>query len=267
MPIVFAGITPHSGHMLLGATEPTPIPQTRAAMQEMHRLFQAARPDAVALITPHGVAVEGVYTIGAAPRCLGVQDGITVEAETDLTLAATWAYRAAERGVPVLPVAPRDPESPLPLDWGATIPLHLLAPSPHTPPLVVACPATSLARPQLIAWGEALAEAAAELPQRVAFLVSADQGHGHAADGPYGFAPASAEYDAAMTEAVRADDLPRLLLWDDSWIEAAQVDSYWQTLALIGVQRHVPLRSQFLSYEVDHYFGLLCAAFLPETRE
>ena len=30
-------------------------------------------------------------------------------------------------------------------------------------------------------------------------------------DGPYGFAAESAEYDAAMTAAVGADDLPRLL--------------------------------------------------------
>ena len=263
MPIVFAGIAPHSGHLLLGKQEPTPIPKTRAAMQEMHRLFQAAQPEAVALITPHGLAVEGAYSLGVAPRCRGVQDGIVVEAETDRTLAALWAYRAVERGVPVVPLAPEDPDAPLPLDWGATIPLHLLAPSPHTPPVAVACPSTALTRPQLIAWGEALAVAAEELALRVAFIVSADQGHGHAADGPYGFAAESAEYDAAMTAAVGADDLPRLLTWDDAWIEAAQTDSYWQTLALIGVQRHVPLRPRFLSYEVDHYFGLLCAAFLP----
>ena len=262
MPIVFAAITPHSGHLLLGKQEPTPIPKTRAAMQEMHRLFQEAQPNAVALITPHGLAVQGAYSLGAARRCAGSQDGILVEAETDLTLAALWAYRAVERGVPVVPLVAADPDAPLPLDWGATIPLHLLAPSPHTPPLAVACPATSLTRPQLIAWGEALAVAAAELPQRIAFLVSADQGHGHAADGPYGFSPQSAEYDAAMTAAVQADDLPRLLTWDDAWIEAAQTDSYWQTLALLGVQRHIPLRPRVLSYEVDHYFGLLAAAFL-----
>ena len=263
MPLVFAAITPHSGHLLLGKQEPTPIPKTRAAMQEMHSLFQSARPDAVALITPHGYVVEGAYSIGAASRCIGEQSGIMVNAETDLTLAAAWAYRAAERGVRVVPLAPTDPDAPLPLDWGVTIPLHLLAPTPDTPPVAVACPSTSLTRPQLIAWGEALAVAAAELPQRIAFIVSADQGHGHAADGPYGFAPESAEYDAAMTAAVEADDLPRMLAWDDAWIEAAQADSYWQTLALLGVQRHLPLRPRVLAYEIDHYFGLLTAVFLP----
>jgi aromatic ring-opening dioxygenase LigB subunit len=262
MPIVFACIAPHSGNLMRGDGEPTPILTTREAMREMRRLFEAARPDAVALITPHGNVVEGAYSLGATARCAAQQPGVRVEAETDLALVAAWAAASAARGVPVTQLRMRQADAPLPLDWGAYIPLHLLAPTP-APPVAIACPSTALSRPQLIAWGEALVDAADALGRRVAFIVSADQGHGHAADGPYGFAAASAEYDAAMAEAVRADDLPRLLSWDDTWIEAGLVDSYWQTLALIGVQRRVPLRARFLSYEVDHYFGLLCAAFLP----
>lgn len=245
-----------------GKNEPTPIPKTRAAMQEMHRLFQEARPEAVALITPHGVVIEGAYSLGATAYCAGVQEGLVVEAETDRDLVAAWAYRASARDIPVVPFALQEADAPLPLDWGASIPLHLLAPSPHTPPVAIACPSPAISRPHLVAWGEALAEAAEESQKRVAFIVSADQGHGHASDGPYGFAAESASYDAAMKNAVAEDDLPRLLSWDEAWIEAAQVDSYWQTLALIGVQHHVPLRPRVLSYEVDHYFGLLCAVYL-----
>ena len=263
MPIVFACIAPHSGNLMRGEGEPTPIPKTRDAMREMRRLFQAAQPDAVALITPHGNLVDGAYSLGAAPTCAATQIGVRVRAKTDMELVSEWADRAAARGVPVAPLRMRQPDTPFPLDWGAYIPLHLLCPSPETPPVAIACPSTSLSRPQLVAWGEALVDAADTLGRRVALIVSADQGHGHALGGPYGYAAASAEYDAAMTEAIQADDLPRLLGWDDVWIAAGLVDSYWQTLALVGVQRRVPLRAQFLSYEVDHYFGLLCAAFLP----
>jgi aromatic ring-opening dioxygenase LigB subunit len=244
------------------ASAPTPIPKTNAAMQELRRLFQEAQPDAIALITPHGCGADGAYTLGIVPQCAALQDGIRIEAKTDLELAFSWAEHARRRSIPVVKLEMQDPQAPLPLDWGAYIPLHRLAPSPHTPPVVIACPSAALSRPQLIAWGEALVDASDALGRRVAFIVSADQGHGHAADGPYGYAPTSAEYDAAMSDAIQSDDLPRLLNWSDAWIEAAQVDSYWQTLALIGVQRRVPLHARFLSYEVDHYFGLLCAAFL-----
>ena len=111
-------------------------------------------------------------------------------------------------------------------------------------------------------WGEALADAAEQTGRRVALIASADQGHGHAADGPYGFTPRSAQYDADMKAAVEADDLPRLLDWPADYAKSAKADSYWQTLAIIGAQKRVPLRAKFLSYEVDHYFGLLCAEFV-----
>ena len=116
---------------------------------------------------------------------------------------------------------------------------------------------------QLVDWGEALVDAALQTNRRVALIASADQGHGHAADGPYGFRrSASAEHDAAMQAAIEADDLPRLLQWPEDWPETALADSYWQTLSLIGVQKRVPLKTHFLAYEVDHYFGLLCAELI-----
>ena len=127
---------------------------------------------------------------------------------------------------------------------------------------MVACPARDLPRQALVDFGEALADAADQTGRRVALIASADQGHGHAADGPYGFTPVSAQYDADMKAAVEAGDLPRLLDWPADYPKSALADSYWQTLAIIGAQKRVPLKAKFLSYEVDHYFGLLCAEFV-----
>ena len=261
MPIVYACIAPHGGHLMLPPNAPGPVPEGRRAMAHMRESLQSARPDAVAILTPHGVALPGAITLGVTETGYGELDEVQVAVETDLDLAAAWAYRAADRDIPVTPLAAREPGGALPLDWGVTIPLALLTPDPL--PTVVACPARDLPRANLVDWGEALAEASDELGRRVALIVSADQGHGHAADGPYGDTPASAEYDAAMRAAVEADDLGRLLLWPEDYAETALADSYWQTLSLIGVARRVRLRARFLSYEVDHYFGLLCAEFLP----
>ena len=266
MPIVYACIAPHGGHLLLGENEPTPIPQCRAAMAVMEQEMRAARPDTIAVLTPHGVHVESRISLGVTPRAQGELDGVTVDAATDMDLAASWAYRAAEAGIPVASLSGRQPGDALPLDWGVVIPLALLTPGlDPAPQVVVACPARDLSRAQLVAWGETLVAAADELGRRVALIVSADQGHGHADDGPYGFAPESAVYDRQMIEAIQANDLPRLLDWPKDFAETALADSYWQTLALIGVQKHVPMQAHFRAYEVDHYFGLLCASFLPRT--
>ena len=228
----------------------------------MRLSMEAAKPDVIALMTPHGVHVNGAMSIGFTPRAAGDLDALHVEAATDLPLASAWAEQAASRGIPVTPLIARTLGGVLPLDWGATIPLTLLDPKGELP-TVIACPSRDLTRQQLVDWGEALVDATESLEKRVAFVGSADQGHGHAQDGPYGFTAASAIHDQAMREAIQADDLPRLLTWPEDYAETALADSYWQTLPIIGIQKRVPLHAQFLSYEVDHYFGLLCAQFVP----
>ena len=229
----------------------------------MRQSLEAARPDCIAILTPHGIGIEGSITIGMTETGYGEVDDLTVEVQTDLALGAAWMEAASERGIPVTPLVAQTPGGALPLDWGVTIPLALLTPAPHALPTVVACPARDVSRAHLVEWGEALVEAAAHMDRRVALIISADQGHGHAADGPYGFAPASALYDSAMQAAIEADDLSLLLTWPEESAETALADSYWQTLSLVGVQNLVPLQAHFLAYEVDHYFGLLCAEFKP----
>ena len=264
MPLVFACIAPHGGHLLLPNGAPGPVPECRRAMAFLYQSFREARPDCVAVLTPHGIAVAGALSIGFTATGYGEleEEGgkISVAVRTDLDLAAAWADRAEQRGVTVEPLQGAPTDS-LPLDWGVTIPLALLTPGAEVLPTVVACPARDLSRTQLLDLGEALVEAADDHGRRLAVVVSADQGHGHAADGPYGYTPASAEYDSAMRAAIEADDLKSLLDWPEDYAEEALADSYWQTLALVGAARRVPLRAQFLAYEVDHYFGLLCAGF------
>jgi aromatic ring-opening dioxygenase LigB subunit len=94
----------------------------------------------------------------------------------------------------------------------------------------------------------------------VALIASADHGHGHTADGPYGFAPESAEYDDEIQAIVRDNRLGALPGWDPGFAVAAKADSFWQLLMLhgaLGAEFDVEL----LSYEVPTYFGMLTAAY------
>ena len=267
MPIVYACIAPHGGNLLLGLDAPGPVPSCRRAMAQMRESLRHSRAESVAILTPHGVYQPGVMTLGVTPTGYGELDTLQVSVQTDLDLAAAWAYKAVQKNIPVVPLTGQSEDDRLPLDWGVTIPLALLTPPPDTLPTVVACPARDLTRQNLMDWGEALAEASDETGKRVALIVSADQGHGHAADGPYGYTAVSAEYDAAMAAAIETNDLRRLLDWPEDYAERALADSYWQTLSLLGIQKRLPLRAKLLSYEVDHYFGLLCAEFLPECGD
>ena len=99
------------------------------------------------------------------------------------------------------------------------------------------------------------------LGRRIAFIASADLGHAHDRDGPYGFDPAAAEFDAAAVAAIEANDLGRLLTFDKEWVARAKPDALWQMLNLHGAIEGTALRGELLSYEVPTYFGMLCAAY------
>jgi aromatic ring-opening dioxygenase LigB subunit len=112
-------------------------------------------------------------------------------------------------------------------------------------------------------FGRAVGQVLKASEKRIALIASADQGHAHDAQGPYGFDPASAQYDAWMQEVIRSNDLEHLLAVDPQLVEDGKPDSLWPTLVLAGALAENPMKAKLLSYEVNVYFGILCAEFLP----
>jgi aromatic ring-opening dioxygenase LigB subunit len=138
--IVFAAIAPHGGLVFEQPEAPT-----RRGMDELARRFQAARPEATIVVTPHGTLVDGHFAVVRSGK-LSEHPNRFIDAE-----------------------------------------------HPYDAPAVVVTPCRALSNEEHVRAGAALARATGE--RRVAFVASADHGHGHTADGPYGFAPESKEYD------------------------------------------------------------------------
>ncbi len=135
---------------------------------------------------------------------------------------------------------------------------------PARPRVVIIGPNRDGSRQSLVRLGEVIAEAAAASGRRVAFVASADHGHAHLAEGPFGYDPASAVYDDLICALVRENRLEDLLTVAPALVEAGKPDSLWQMLILLGVLRMTPLRGEFLAYEVPTYFGMLCASYEPQ---
>jgi aromatic ring-opening dioxygenase LigB subunit len=140
----------------------------------------------------------------------------------------------------------------------------VLAPAPaHDagPPVVLVAPSRLLPRAAMVAFGRAVADAAAHTERRVAFIASCDWAHTHAASGPYGFHPAAAQADALVLQALRAGDPGSLIEMDENLASDAAIDGLWQALMLAGVLERVPMRGELLSYEAPTYYGMLVASF------
>jgi aromatic ring-opening dioxygenase LigB subunit len=256
--LVFAAIAPHGGLVFEQPDAPT-----RHGMEELKRRFDGAQPDAVIVVTPHGTLVDGHFGVVRSAH-VSEHGNQFLDAEYlydgpgDPELADACIRALQEDGVPAVGVtfgATVAGASEMPIDWGAGIPLWFMR-----APAVVVTPCRALSNDEHVRAGAALARATAG--RRVAFIASADHGHGHTADGPYGFTPESKKYDEQIVELVRENRLGELAAWDPAVAIGAKADSFWQLLMLhgaIGGDFDVEL----LSYEAPTYFGMLCASFAP----
>jgi aromatic ring-opening dioxygenase LigB subunit len=263
--LVFAAIAPHGG-LVFG--DPPEAPATRAALEELGRRFDAARPDATIVLTPHNVHVEGHFAVVVAGSLAGDASEWTdadtrIECPGDPALAALAVAELRADGIPVVGVSfggNDPPTAEMPLDWGVAIPLHFLGGRADPPvPAVVVSPARERSLDEHVAAGRAVARAVERSGRRIALVASADHGHAHAADGPYGFDPAAAEFDERVVGIVRESRLGDLLALGDL-AAPARADSLWQMLMLHGAVGD-GRRAELLSYECPTYFGMLCAAF------
>jgi aromatic ring-opening dioxygenase LigB subunit len=240
-----------------------PESPTRKGMEELGRRFAAARPEAVIVLTPHGLHVDGHFAVVRSLRLEGDAAQWTdadthYEGPGDPELADACVRELQEEGLPALGVTFGGTvagASTMPLDWGALIPLWFMR-----APAVVVTPCRARPNDEHVRAGAALAKATGD--RRIALIASADHGHGHTVDGPYGFAAESAPYDALMQELVRENRLGALRDLDPAWAVAAKADSFWQLLMLHGALGD-GFSGELLSYEAPTYFGMLTAAYRP----
>jgi len=229
--LVFACIAPHGDVDL--------APELRGAMEELGRRFEAAAPEVAVIVTPHSVHVEGHFAVVTA--------GKVGEWESDRELVAALL----DAPLPILGVSygGNDAASAeFPLDWGTEIPLTFM----QAPRVVVVSPARDRPLEEHLLLGEAIAT----LPRRVALIASADHGHAHDPEGPYGFDPAAAAYDARVQEILASDRLDFLPLAELG--EAAKADSLWQLVVLQGAFGETAAAA-VLAYAAPTYYGMLVA--------
>ena len=268
MTLVFAAIAPH------GTLPEAPVPgadKTHEALAELWRRFDTATPEATIVLSPHNVHVEGHFAVvlaGALSGSLAEFDApeVTLACPVDVELATQALVALHDEGIPVVGASfgANDPgAATAPMDWGVLIPLWFMGgrSEPQVPAVVVS-PARDRPIAEHVRAGRALARAAEESPKRIALIASADHGHAHDPDGPYGFDPAAAAYDEAIVRLVQEDRLSELLELEPAFVDAAKADSWWQLAMLHGALGD-DWQGDFLSYEASTYFGMLCAAYVP----
>jgi len=256
--IVFGAIAPHGGLVLEGESP------TRTALEELGRRHAACAPDVTVVLTPHNVHVQGAFAVVTAATIAGQLEGsdASLSCPVDHGLAQAVIEALHEVG-PAMGVSfgSNFPElAEMPMDWGTLVPLWFMGGRADPPvPVVVVSPAREFSFEAHVRAGNAIAAATGD--RRAALIASADHGHAHDEDGPFGFHVAAAEYDARMVELVRENKLGEAIALG-TIVDVAKADSLWQVLMLHGALGN-GFDALLHSYEVPTYFGMLCAAFEP----
>ena len=268
MPLIYACIAPHAGDLIPETVaDKNTVALTRQSMHEMSANLNALSPEIIVIINPHGFRAQGAMSVSIAEKATADwSPDVKLNFDMDQSLANAIADKADEMSVPVVRYiygASGGPECFIPLDWGAVVPLYFMGHRFKPKPKIVhLSPMRTLPFATHYEFGHAIGRVINESDARIALVASADQGHAHDANGPYGFDPASAKYDAWMQDVIRKGNLDDLLSADLALVKNGKPDSLWPTLILAGALKENPMKARLLSYEVNVYFGILCAEFL-----
>src|SRR2546426_2600777 len=268
-------IVPHGSELIpsLATRQSLPLFQkTRNGMRKIASDIAGAQPDTVIIASPHNLRLFrriGVVTAENSSGTLATSPtkSVKLKAKCDVAFAKRLLNVAEAHRLPVVGANYGTSEgegSDMPMDWGTLIPLwFILKRGRLNARVVIVTPSREITLRQNVLFGRAVASLARRTPGRQVFVASADQAHAHSKTGPYGFSSDASKYDRMVVEAIKTNNLERILRFDPRMVERAKPDSLWQMAMLAGVLETEKVHSELLSYSVPTYYGMICAKFTP----
>ncbi len=217
------------------------------------------RSDSIVIISPHGLRLRNRLSVINTENLLSdfrtAENHIFESYKTDRKLAESIVNNIRNMTEEIQFVTSSGELSSFTLDFGTSIPLFFFGGRN-----VVSMGQTRTSdRISLFRFGQDLAGLISEHDGNISVILSADQAHTHWSGGPYGYSPRAELYDRIVVEAINRSDFEPLMGMDESFIEDAKPDSYWNMLILSGILSATGKRLKVSSYYVEKYFGMLVA--------
>lgn len=268
--LICGGIAPHGSSVIaeISGEEFELFKPTRDAMDKLGKEIMKNKPDTIIVLTPHGLRLGGYNAIYTSEYCRGKLSGngqtVALEYKCDKNLANEILKSAIEENIPSVGCnfgALGGEESNIEMDWGTFIPLWFCNENCYKPQIVVIDPTRDIPRGELVKFGEIIGRICEKSGKKIALIVSADHGHCHNPEGPYGYNEASKEYDEKILSIIKDNNLKQLLDIDNNLVDNAKPDSLWQMLILYGALNIKPMYGKLYSYQVPTYFGMAVASY------
>lgn len=278
MPINYSAILPHGFDLI-----PELYPNTGEdwkklikGMEDVAKEIFACKPDIIVIASPHNLRIDGQIGVITTEWCHGtwwneektksVELKFSCEREFGLTLYET--IKQANLSAVSVNYGAADGEfSSMIMDWGTFIPMWFINQvytknKLEIPPMVLITPSREIPWEDLIEVGRIINQLSISENKEVVFIASADHGHAHDEEGPYGYNPASKMFDDKVCQIIQRDELHKLLDFTEVFIDHAKPDSLWQMLILQGILEETYLRNNLFIYECPTYYGMIVASFI-----
>lgn len=261
MSFCFAALVPHPALMIptVGRGLEDKFARTRAALTEVSESLYVARPHIVVVISSHAGFFPSAFSINAHAefRHNFAEFG-------DLSHEELW-HGAPEFAARIAHICRANGHearlvSSETLDHGTAVPMHFLESALKNRALVPVG-FSELPPKDHLAFGECIADAAAQSEKRIAIIASADLAHTLHSDAPLGFHPSAEKFDALIQELLTTRNTAGLAAMDSELISGAQSCGWRALLILLGALKNKNYSFRHLSYEAPYGVGHLTGIF------
>ncbi|MGC9779407.1 MAG: hypothetical protein HZR80_09220 [Candidatus Heimdallarchaeota archaeon] len=276
MAIVGAFILPH-GAMILDPKKkgiPKEAIKLHKAMVDAAKTIEKLKPEIIFLTSPHSIALSndfGVYLnksgSGSAEWNNEYKDYI-VKVDFDEEITNQLLEYLTEKETAVSGVAAFTPGVDAPFRWGEAVPLWFLKELSTNPKYILMSQPmrrhdqTKEMIPETLTLGNDLRLFFDSLKKRIVIIISADMGHTHDKEGPYGFSEDAKPFDALMEDWARKLDRNILVKKAVSKLDKALCCGYIGFVLLQGILEKMNLEPEVIIRSTPTYYGMMVAKYL-----
>ena len=257
--LVFSGIAPHPPIMVpeVGRDAISEVRRSIDAMAELTRRVIANGAETVILISPHAPLEQDSFVAYQGPRVRGNfssfrAPGVELDAPVDQELLAAISARGSESNYTVVEITHQY------LDHGTAVPLYFLHRNGWEG-RVVALGYSFLSNEDHVGFGSCIGKAITDVGRPVALVASGDLSHRLKPDAPAGYNPTAYIFDYEIVDALRSNDVNRVVHIDQDLRRLAGECGYRSMLIAVGATSELPLECEVLSYEAPFGVGYMVA--------
>lgn len=261
MPLVFAGITPHTPVLLptIGKEASDKLKKTHVALKKMEEQLYISRPDIIIIITPHGHIYPEVFGLYANTELKSDFEHFGDFTTKKLWLGApNFASSIAKEAYKKQLITHM--QSSDKLDHGSGIPLFFL--TAHMKQVkVLPISHSGLGVKKHLEFGSVLKNVCMQGQERVAILASANLSHALTSDSPAGFHKSGKEFDDLLIQLLESHNSAGIAHMDPELIKNSAEYGYKSILILLGVIQKMNYNFKNYCYESPFGVGYLTGEF------